>query len=534
MEPENDSADGPVSLPLSPGLTALCGAIAVALVFPLAWLFVEVVTVDPGRARELTFSAGTADVLLNSLLLMIGVTACSILLGVPLAYLTVRTDLPFRRFWSIAVALPLVVPSYVGAFAFVSAFGPQGEFRDFLAPFGVERLPEIYGLPGSVFVITLYTYPYVYLTTRAALVSFDTRLIDAARTLNYGTWSGFRRVTLPQIRPAIAAGGLLTALYAVSDFGTPAIMRLSVFTREIYVEYNTFGQEYAALLSIQLLVLVLAVLALEWAIRPDQNVRGDDADRAGSRIRLGRLRWPATLLPAGVTAMALAVPVWILLLWLFRTDVARRPSMAFEWTQAVNSVSVAAAAAAVATLAALPVAYFAATRDSRLGTLFERATYVGFAVPGVVLGLALVFFGAGYVPWLYQTLPLLIFAYVVRFVPQAVGTTRTSILQVDSKLVEAGRTLGESPIGAFRRITLPHIRSGLVAGAALVFLTTMKELPVTLILRPSGFETIVTQIWRAQASALYQYAAVPALILILISGLSMVVMLAQEGEGRGL
>ena len=208
--------------------------------------------------------------------------------------------------------------------------------------------------------------------------------------------------------------------------------------------------------------------------------------------------------------------------------------MAFEWTQAVNSVSVAAAAAAVATLAALPVAYFAATRDSRLGTLFERATYVGFAVPGVVLGLALVFFGAGYVPWLYQTLPLLIFAYVVRFVPQAVGTTRTSILQVDSKLVEAGRTLGESPIGAFRRITLPHIRSGLVAGAALVFLTTMKELPVTLILRPSGFETIVTQIWRAQASALYQYAAVPALILIVISGLSMVVMLAQEGEGRGL
>ena len=534
MEPENESADGPVSLPLSPGLTVLCGVIAVALVFPLAWLLVEVVSVDPGRARELTFSAGTADVLFNSLLLMIGVTVCSILLGVPLAYLTVRTDLPFRRFWSIAVALPLVVPSYVGAFAFVSAFGPQGEFRDFLAPFGVERLPEIYGLPGSVFVITLYTYPYVYLTTRAALVSFDTRLIDAARTLNYGTWGGFRRVTLPQIRPAIAAGGLLTALYAVSDFGTPAIMRLSVFTREIYVEYNTFGQEYAALLSIQLLVLVLAVLALEWAIRPDQNVRGDDADRAESRIRLGRLRWPATLLPAGVTAMALAVPVWILLLWLFRTDAARRPSMAFEWTQAVNSVSVAAAAAAVATLAALPVAYFAATRDSRLGTLFERATYVGFAVPGVVLGLALVFFGAGYIPWLYQTLPLLIFAYVVRFVPQAVGTTRTSILQVDSKLVEAGRTLGESPIGAFRRITLPHIRSGLVAGAALVFLTTMKELPVTLILRPSGFETIVTQIWRAQESALYQYAAVPALILILISGLSMVVMLSQEGEGHDL
>jgi iron(III) transport system permease protein len=307
-----------------------------------------------------------------------------------------------------------------------------------------------------------------------------------------------------------------------------------VFTREIYVEYNSFGREYAALLSIQLLLIVLVVLTLEWAIRPDQTVRGEEADRAGSRIRLGGWRWPATLLPAGVSGISLVVPVWILLLWLRRSEVGRRPSMSFEWYQALNSVSVAAATALVATLVALPVAYFAATSDSRLSTLFERTTYVGFAVPGVVLGLSLVFFGAGYVPWIYQTLPLLIFAYVIRFLPQAVGTTRTSILQVDSKLVEAGRTLGESPFGAFQRITLPHIRSGLVAGAALVFLTTMKELPVTLILRPSGFETIVFQIWRAQKDALYQYAAVPALLLILISGLSMLVLLSQEGGDRGI
>jgi iron(III) transport system permease protein len=344
----------------------------------------------------------------------------------------------------------------------------------------------------------------------------------------------FRRVTLPQIRPAVAAGALLTALYAVSDFGTPAIMRLSVFTREIYVEYNSFGREYAALLSLQLLLIVLVVLTLEWAIRSNQTVRGDEADRAESQVRLGGWRWPATALPAGVSALSLVVPVWILLLWVRRTDTARRPSMAFEWTQALNSVSVAAATAIVATLVALPVAYFAATSDSRLSTLFERATYVGFAVPGVVLGLALVFFGAGYAPWIYQTLPLLVFAYVIRFLPQAVGTTRTSILQVDSKLVEAGRTLGESPFGTFQRITLPHIQSGLVAGAALIFLTTMKELPATLILRPSGFETIVFQIWRAQEDALYQYAAVPALLLILISGLSMVVLLSQEGGDRGL
>ena len=180
------------------------------------------------------------------------------------------------------------------------------------------------------------------------------------------------------------------------------------------------------------------------------------------------------------------------------------------------------------------------------------ATGVGVAVPnatmfatgdiyelaatslGVVLGLALVYFGAGYATWIYQTVPLLVFAYVVRFLPQAVGSTRTSILQIDPKLVEASRVLGESSFGAFRRVTLPLVRSGVVAGAALVFLTTMKELPVTLFLRPTGFETIVTQIWEAQSSALYQYAAVPALLLMVISALSMIVLLAQEDDDRGL
>ena len=515
-------------------LALLSGTIALAVVFPLLWLFIEAVTVDPIRARELLFSSDTVDVLVNSLLLMAGVTVCSILIGVPLAYLTVRTDIPFRRFWAIVSALPLVIPSYIGAFAFVSAFGPRGELHSLLAPLGIERLPEIYGLSGSIFVITLYTYPYVYLTTRAGLLSFDVQLVEAARTLNQGRWDSFRRVTLPQIRPAVAAGALLAALYAVSDFGTPAIMRLSVFTRQIFVEYNAFGQEYAALLSLQLLAIVLVVLALEYAIRPDDTVSGDDTDHSDHRVELGWWRWPATLLPASVATVAIVVPVWILLLWLQRADSGRRPSLAFEWIQAVNSVGIAAATALVAALVAIPVAYFAATHDSPLASLFERTTYIGFAVPGIVLGLALVYFGARYVPWIYPSIAVLVFAYLVRFLPQAVGSTRTSILQVDSQLVEAGRTLGESSMGSFRRITFPLTRSGIVAGAALVFLTTMKELPATLILRPTGFETIVTQIWRAQKNALFQYAAVPALLLLLISGLSMVVLLSQEGSDRGL
>ncbi|NKE35426.1 iron ABC transporter permease [Natronococcus sp. JC468] len=524
------------------GLALLSGAIAAAMLFPLTWIVVEATTVDPTRIRELALRPDTLEVIANSLLLMVGVTVLCVLLGVPLAWLTVQTNLPFRRFWAVVAALPLVIPSYIGAFSFVSAFGPQGEFQSILEPLGIEQLPEIYGLPGTTIVITLYTYPYVYLTTRAALLSFDTTLLDAARTLNHDTWTAFRRVTFPQVRPAIVAGALLAALYAVSDFGTPAIMQLPVFTRQIFLEYNVFNRGYAAFLSLQLLAIVLVVLALEWWVRRGETSSGDGDGSAGSDpvVDLGAWRWPATLFPAAVTGVALLVPLWILGLWLVTADPDARPSLAFEFEYAFNSVLIAGAAALVAVLLALPVAYFAARSDSPLASLLERATYVGFAVPGVVLGLALVAFATDYetfrtardlaTPAIYQTLPLLIFAYVVRFVPQAVGSIRSTTLQVDPALIEAARTLGESPTGSFRKITLPLIAPGVTAGAALVFLTTMKELPATLMLRPTGFDTLVTIIWRAQEAAYYQYAVIPALLLLAVSGLSLVVLLSQGGR----
>ncbi|QFU81773.1 ABC transporter permease [Natronorubrum aibiense] len=524
------------------GLLLLSGAIAVTVLFPLTYLVFKATTVDMARLWAMLVRPQTATIVTNSLLLMIGVTVLSVLIGVPLAWLTVQTNLPFRRFWSVIVALPLVVPSYIGAFAFVSAFGPQGEFQSILEPLGIQQLPEIYGLPGAILVITLYTYPYVYLTVRAGLLSFDTTLLDAARTLNHNTWMAFRRVTFPQIRPAVVAGGLLAALYAISDFGTPAIMRLPVFTQQIYVEYRSFGRDYAAFLSLQLLLIVLVVLVLEWWIRPDQTLQGDGSEGASDPVvDLGRWRWPATILPAGVTGIALLVPLWILGLWLVTADPDARPELAFELEYALNSVMVAGAAALVAVLVALPVAYLAARHESPLSTIFERSTYVGFAVPGIVLGLALVSFATAYetvrqtydltiLPALYHTIPLLIFAYVVRFMPQAVGSIRTTTLQVDSKLVEAAHTLGETPLRAFRKVTLPLIAPGVTAGAALVFLTTMKELPATLLLRPTGFETLVTIIWRAQGEAFFQYAVIPALLLLVVSGLSLLVLLSQGGK----
>jgi iron(III) transport system permease protein len=508
-------------------VTLAAGAVAAAVLLPLAWLVRTAVGIDPVEALEV---GRALDVFLNSAALVVAVTAGCILIGVPLAYLTVRTDLPFARGFTVVASLPLVVPSYIGAFAFVSAFGPRGRLQSLLAPVGVDRLPTVYGFGGAALVLTLYTYPYVFITTRAALKSMDTTLVDAARTLSHGRWGAFRHVTWPHVRPAVAAGALLAALYTLSDFGTPAIMRLDVFTRVIYVELGSFGRDAAALYSLQLAAVTLFILAVESRVRSESEDRtGRPGGRGSDVVRLGPWRWPATLVPVAVAGVALVVPVGILVAWLLAGTDGVSSSLAFRPEYALNSVLVAAAAAAVATVAALPVAYLAATDRSVIADAVERATYVGYGVPGVALGLALVYFGAQYATPIYQTLYLLTFAYVVRFLPQAVGTQRAAFLGVNPTLTEAARTLGRDPRETFRQVTLPLVAPGLVAGAALVFLTTMKELPATLLLRPAGFNTLVTRIWTAHESGHFGYAAIPALILVAVSGLSMLVLLTQEG-----
>jgi iron(III) transport system permease protein len=486
--------------------------------------------VDTDRALELLLSADTLGILVNSVVLVGVVTAGSILVGVPLAILTVQTDLPFRRFWTVVAALPLVVPSYIGAFAFVSAFGPRGVLQGILAPLGVEQLPAIYGLPGAALVLTLFTYPYVYLTTRASLLSFDGTVVEAARTLGHDRWSAFRRVTLPQIAPGIAAGSLLTALYTLADFGTPQIMRYDVFTRIIYVEYINQNRGFAALLSVCLLGVTLLILYGESRLSASaEGAHVSSGDARAGRIELGRWTWPALLFCGLVATLGLAVPLGILVMWLFRDSPAyAQGGIPFEWSYAWNSLSVAAAAAVVAVLVALPIAYLAARGDSRLARLPERALYVGYAMPGLVLGLSLVFFGLKYVNALYQTVAILVFAYVVRFLPQAVGILQSSFLQVDPEHTEAARSMGDSPFRSFLRVVFPQVTPGVLAGAALVFLTTMKELPATLLLRPFGFETFVTYIWQVQEAGYYGQAAVPALVLVGVSALSMLVILGRE------
>ncbi|MDP2728438.1 MAG: ABC transporter permease subunit, partial [Dehalococcoidia bacterium] len=253
--------------------------------------------------------------------------------------------------------------------------------------------------------------------------------------------------------------------------------------------------------------------------------------RPPSIVPLGRWRWPALALCAFTVLAALVLPIFVLVYWLAQGVLAGQP-IQLVWAPALNSVYASGLATIAISAAAIPVAILAVRYPGTLSALIERATYIGFALPGIVIALALVFFGVRYATPLYQTLAMLVFAYVVRFLPQAVGATRASLLQVNPRMEDAARSLGSSVPGTLARITIPLVRRGLLAGAGLVFLTVMKELPATLILSPIGFGTLATSIWSATGEGLFARAAVPALLLIVVSFIPMAFMAADERSGR--
>ena len=221
------------------------------MVLPLAYLLARAFG-GGEEAWDLIFRARTAYVLGRTVLLAAIVSAASIVVAVPLAWLTVRTNMRFRRSWAVLVALPLVIPTYVGAFLIISTLGPKGLLQQLIEPvLGIERLPSIYGLPGAALTLTLLSFPYVYLTVRGVLADLDPSMEESARSLGHGSWSVAKRVTLPLLRPAIAAGSLLVALYTLSDFGAVSLMRYETFTWAIYQQYQTiFDRSVAAAMAL--------------------------------------------------------------------------------------------------------------------------------------------------------------------------------------------------------------------------------------------------------------------------------------------
>jgi iron(III) transport system permease protein len=499
--------------------------VATLAVVPLAYLVVRAMDGGSGTLDSV-WRSRTVDLVASTLTLGVLVASVALVLGLPLAWLTLRTDLPGRRLWSVAAVAPLAIPSYLLAFSFVAAFSPRGWLAQWLGTGAAGLLPDPYGLAGATVVLGLVTTPYVVIATRAALARSDPALDEAARSLGSGPWAAARTVLLPVILPALGAGALLAALYAISDLGAVSILRYDTLATAMYSQYRlSFDRSAAATLAILLLVLALALVGAENWVRRRAAARWPHGRRRVARTTtLGIFRWPAAGFCAVVACLSIGVPAVTVLAWLGQG--AGRAAGALDTLEALrDSLVLAGGSAALAIVAATPLAWLIVRYPGRWSWSTETLLYVVYAIPGISLALGIVVFTLNVLPTLYQSLFALIVAVAVRYVIQAIGGLRGPVLQISPRTLEAAASLGERPLAIARTITLPLLRPGLVAGLALVFLSALKELPLTLLLAPAGFTTLATSLWDAAREAVYSQAAMPAFLLLLVSLGSVAIML---------
>ncbi len=366
---------------------------------------------------------------------------------------------------------------------------------------------------------------------RSTIVRIDPALEEAARGLGSSAFESFRRITLPQLRPSIAASALLVALYTLSDFGAVSLMRLDVFTRVIYAQYQgRIDRTPAAVLSIVLIVIALAILWGESRSRGRSTYFSRRSTRPPSRLELSRRQRGAGYTFLAMTVgLGLALPVVVLVAWLVR-GLAGGDPIEMRWGAVAGSLSGSIIAAALAMAAAIPVALLAVRHAGKVSRAVRAAVYAIFSLPHIAVALAVVFFASRYLGGIYQSFALLVIVYAALFLAQASGTTEASLAQVNPHVEEAARGLGDTRPAVFRRVTLPLIWRGLLAGGALVFLTTMKELPATLLLRPTGFDTLAVRIWSTANDLFYARAAAPALLLLMVSAVPMYILVIRPRQ----
>lgn len=486
----------------APSALLVLGLLTAALsLIPLVFLGLEVRHIGLSEVERLLLRSHVGHLLGNTLGLIVSASVLSAVVGIAAAWCMERTDVPGRRLWMVLLVLPLAVPEFVSSFGWVSFF------------------PSMHGFWGALFVTVLAYFPFVFLPAAAVLRGIDPALEETARSLGLSAWAAFWRVTMPLLRLPVLGGMLIIALHLLAEYGAFAQLRFPTFATEIYAQYEIgFDGASAALLSLVLVGLSLLFLIGEMLARGRARYArvGSGAQRARARVSLGR-RTPLALAGLGtLSALSLGVPLAALVYWVLQGNSSTLPD-ASVIDATLTTIELSLAAALLTTALALPVALLAIRHRGVTTGIIERSTYVARALPGVVIGLALVSFSVRSAPGLYQTVVLLVAGYAILFLPLALIAIRGPIAQLTPRMEDVARSLGLGPLRAFARTTLPMLRSGLGAAAGLVFLSTVTELTGTLLLRPTGTETLATQFWSYTANLSYGAAAPFAAIMVAIS-----------------
>nr|WP_232456200.1 iron ABC transporter permease [Burkholderia ubonensis] len=529
-------------------------AIAAAVAAPLATLVGAAFDADLAHWRHLVEFV-LPQALANTLLLLAGVGAIVTLVGTGCAWLVTAYDFPGRRVLTWALLLPLAVPTYIVAFAYLDLLHPigpvQGAIR-WLLGFDSPRqfrLPDLRSLPGAIFVLGFVLYPYVYLSTRAMFVTQSASLLEAARTLGAGRIATFWRVVVPLARPAIAVGVSLALLETLNDIGASEFLGVQTLTVSVYTTWITRSDlAGAAQIALAMLAIVVGMIVLERYGRRRQRYAHGRRMRPLAPRRLSgpaawgaaALGWLPVLLGFGAPAAYLAV------------ETGKRLHLvggvsAQLLTGLANTLTIALAATAATLACGLVVAWAARAQRDSAGTgparVGARIASLGYAVPGTVLAIGLLLplaaadraIGAalgrdGLI--LMGSAAALVIAYTVRFLAISAGSIEAGLARIPPSLEQAARSLGETAGGTLRRVHLPLLRPALTTSALLVFVDAMKELPATLLLRPLNFDTLATWLYAEAARGTYEEGAVAALAIVL-AGLVPVILLARTRHQIG-
>ncbi|MFE6610968.1 ABC transporter permease [Amycolatopsis sp. NPDC057786] len=483
------------------GLVVAAVGVALLALVPLGFVVWSTVDAGWGEVRRLVLRGRTLELLWNTVRLTGGAVLLSAVLGTGAAWLVERSTLPGRRLWTVLMAAPLAVPAFVNSYGWVSL------------------MPAASGYGGALVIVTLSYFPFVYLSVAAALRGLDPALEETAYSLGDGPFRTFRRVVLTQLRPALAGGCLLVALHLLAEFGALQLLRFPTFTTAIYDQYqSSFSGPAANMLAAVLVLCCLLLLLGDSRLRGNARFArvGSGVARPPARVRLGAWTVPALVALGTLAVLALGVPLGSLTYWLVTgTSSGVTVDLLLETTG--TSLGLGALAALCAVIAAVPVTWLAERHRGRLATLLERSTYFGNALPGIVVALALVTLGIRVVPMWYQTIVLLVAAYVILFLPRAVVNVRAAFAQAPPVLEDVAHSQGLGRLPTLLRVTLPLAAPGLGAAGALVFIAVVTELTATLLLSPIGTRTLATQFWADSDSAAYAAAAPYALVMVLLS-----------------
>ncbi|MDK1103844.1 MAG: iron ABC transporter permease [Actinomycetota bacterium] len=494
------------------------------------------------------------EMIVNTLVLVVGVGIGTVVLGTGLAWLVVAHRFPGRALFDWLLILPLAMPTYVLAFVFLSMFdfaGPvQTAARGWLGP--DVWFPEIRSGGAVILVMTLVLYPYVYLLARTAFQEQSAVTFEAARSLGSSRRSAFYRVVLPLARPSIAAGLTLVLMEVLTDIGAVRFLNFPTITDGVFRVWLGMGERDAAVeLAGLLLLFVLVIIVLERRMRGRARYyQAGGRDRGVTPVQLtGRAAWLATGACTVVIGAAFVLPVSRLVVWVVAEAARGAPGFfdSLYWGFARNSLVLSGAATLLAIFVALVLANGVRSSRGRAVKVGARLATMGYAMPGAVVAfgvlvllssadnvlnyLSQAFWGIDVGLILTGSAVGLIYAYVVRFMAVGYYSVEASLEKVTPSMDDAARSLGASSGRVLRRIHLPLVRVGMFTGAALLFVDMMKELPITLLLRPFGYDTLSVWVWQMASESLWSGAALPALTIV-VTGLIPVMLLRHAATSR--